>query len=81
MIFLSIPTGEGRFPDMSQHARVEERDLKLNELLETYDRKKRELVLEYRNLLTQLNQDYNDLPPVNQSSYPSDLWDADTLQP
>lgn len=78
-------TGEGRFPDMSQHARVEERDRRLNELKETYDRKKRELVLEYRNLLTQLNQDYNDLPPVNQSSYtypsPSDLRDADTLQP
>jgi len=74
----SQATAEGRFPDMSQCARVEERERRLNELQETYHRKKRELDLEYDKARKQLEQDYGDLPPalVDQSSH---ISDADTL--
>ena len=60
----SQATAEGRFPDMSQCARVEERERRLNELRETYHRKKRELDLEYLKALEQLEQEYSDLPSL-----------------
>jgi hypothetical protein len=49
---------------MSQCARVEERERRLNELRETYHRKKRELDLEYLKALEQLEQEYSDLPSL-----------------
>jgi hypothetical protein len=71
----SQATAEGRFPDISQLARVEERERRLNELRETYLRKKIELDFEYLNALKQLEQEYSDLPPALATLF----RDADTL--
>jgi hypothetical protein len=76
----SQATAEGRFPDMSQHARAEERERKLNELRETYARKREELDLDYQNALKQLEQEYSALTPPALVDPSSHLSDADILR-
>ena len=66
-------TAEGRLPDMSQDARLEEMERRLNDLWETYLRRRRELNLEHQNAFEQLGQDYGDLAPADQPFYASYL--------